>query len=584
MNTISFIRTAVCAVALAGSVVSYAQEAERLYITGAFIGWNAENPQEFDRDGSVYTTEVTFSSSNTFKISTKAGNWTVFDEGAMEAFNLRPGVWAPLTPGKSNIESPVDGAARITVDLDNMTIRVDGSGAPSVDVSGTLPVMYINTEGAQPVTSKETYLNGTYYLDPCGTDAEAIGTPEEPLALQIRGRGNYTWSGFDKKPYRLKLDKKAALCGMKKSKHFALLAHADDSRGFLRNATGFELSRRIGLEWTPADEPVEVVLNGDYIGLYFLTETIRVDEDRVNVIEQDDLATTDVDGGWLVEIDNYDSDPHVSINSGDGWTVNFTYKSPEVLSAEQESWLRTQVETIDRLVFDPDKSVARWADYVDMVSLARFYIVNEIVDNYESFHGSCYMYRQRGEGNKWHFGPVWDFGSALNYDKSDYIYEGREHHMTWIGEMCKYDDFARVYKEEWLKLLDTGGEQLDSFIDSFISRISKASECDLRRWPQYGNADIASRASAVKERLRGSVAWLKARWGTSGIDTTTAASGMVRVSCRPGILVVESTDSRTVSVADITGCVRTLELAPGINEFELPAGFYIVEGGHKVIL
>ena len=156
--------------------------------------------------------------------------------------------------------------------------------------------------------------------------------------------------------------------------------------------------------------------------------------------------------------------------------------------------------------------------------------------------------------------------------------------MTWIGEMCKYDDVARVYKEEWRKLLDTGGEQLDSFIDSFISRISKASECDLRRWPKYGNADIVSRASAVKERLRGSVAWLKARWGTSGIDTTTADSGMVRVSCRPGILVVESTESRTVSVADITGCVRTLELTPGINEFELPAGFYIVEGGHKVLL
>ena len=176
--------------------------------------------------------------------------------------------------------------------------------------SGTLPVLYIQTENKAPITSKDYYLNATYYLDAIGLEGyESIGSASAPLTMEIKGRGNYSWTGFDKKPYRIKLADKQPLLGMKKSKHFALLAHADDSndrKGFMRNAVGFELSRMIGMTYTPDARPLEVVLNGDYIGLYFLTEHIRVDKDRVNIVEQEDEETDNekITGGWLVEIDN----------------------------------------------------------------------------------------------------------------------------------------------------------------------------------------------------------------------------------------------------------------------------------------
>ena len=93
----------------------------------------------------------------------------------------------------------------------------------AIEPSGTLPVIYINTDGGVEITSKEEYVIGTYYLDPMeNADIKAIGTADAPLPLQIKGRGNYTWNAFDKKPYRLKLDSKAELLGMKKSKHFVL--------------------------------------------------------------------------------------------------------------------------------------------------------------------------------------------------------------------------------------------------------------------------------------------------------------------------------------------------------------------------
>ncbi|MDD6007519.1 MAG: hypothetical protein PUC21_09485, partial [Bacteroidales bacterium] len=108
-----------------------------------------------------------------------------------------------------------------------MLLLITIATAGAADWSGTLPVMYINTIGGMPITSKETYVKATYYVDALGIDGyKNVASASLPDTMQIRGRGNYTWTGFDKKPYRIKLDNKTALLGMNKSKHFVLLAHA----------------------------------------------------------------------------------------------------------------------------------------------------------------------------------------------------------------------------------------------------------------------------------------------------------------------------------------------------------------------
>ena len=299
-----------------------------------------------------------------------------------------------------------------------------------------------------PITSKEYYLNGTYYLDNLGIEGyKSIGSANEPLTLKIKGRGNYTFTGFDKKPYRLKLDAKAALLGMKKSKHFALLAHADDNLGFLRNTMGFELSRRGGLDFTPEQRPVEVVLNGEYIGLYFLTETIRVDSDRVKITEQADNISDpeEITGGWLVEIDNYWDADQITINEGNGELIRLTYKSPEVLSDAQSDYLKNLATAADRAIYANDKSSTEWENIIDIDSLATFYLIQEIMDNAESFHGSCYFHKHRGADTKIIFGPVWDFGNSYHRSTDKFIHQDPPYGQTWIAEIAKFPRFqARV--------------------------------------------------------------------------------------------------------------------------------------------
>ena len=412
--------------------------------------------------------------------------------------------------------------------------------------SGTLPVLYINTNSNAPILNKTDYVNAKYWLDPKGDESiNAIGSESAPLDLQIRGRGNYTWQSFDKKPYRLKLGKKQSLMGMAKSKHWALLAHADDNRAFLRNTVGFQLSRLARLPWTPGDKPLEVVLNGDYIGLYFLTETVRVDKDRVDVWDYDSayedymeahqgetLPWQDIynTGGWLIEFDNTVDDDQITFESVDPYVpdkrTRIKYESPsDFITSSQIDWLRGELTAIDRLIAKGDKEAMLWAEKIDLTNLARFFVVNQIVFNYESFHGSCKLSRQQGYDTKWNYGPVWDFGSAFQTYEPRFIFDYGPYSNHWIKGMYQYPGFVEEVKRVYATLMSTEYSTLDAYIDSFISKIRKAAACDKQRWPQYGNDNLDSRAAEVKEMLRKSVAYLDHEWlGQGDVEITPPLS------------------------------------------------------------
>lgn len=456
----------------------------------------------------------------------------------------------------------------------------------AVSPSGSLPAIYINTEGGAPVVSKDDYLKATYWLEPNGAEGiKAIGSKDAPEKLQIKGRGNYTWIGFDKKPYRLKLDSKAALLGMKKSKHFALLAHADDDLAFLRNTMGFELSRRLGMPWTPAQEPVEVVLNGDYIGLYFLTELIRVDKDRVDIVEQPDNITNpdSITGGWLVEIDNYDDPAQIKLTEGNGAIIRVTYKTPEELSAPQESWLKEQFTNMDRAIYSADKNSDEWTRYIDIDRLARFYLVQEIMDNAESFHGSCYMHRDLGPDQKWMFGPVWDFGNSFHRGQDKYIFTNSPFGQTWIGEIYKFPAFRDAVKKLWDKFQTEDESQLDEVAQEFATKITAAAKADLQRWPNYGCKDVADRKASFMRKIGRKLDWLRLQWGEAGINTPVADDASISIDGTGFIHFngIEPSQVRAFSVAGMN--VPLKQIDHNTLQLSAPKGIYIITAPGKSI-
>lgn len=446
-------------------------------------------------------------------------------------------------------------------------------------MSGTLPVMYIFTENNAEITSKEVYLNASYYLDANGVEGyESIGSADNMLVTKIKGRGNYTWTGFDKKPYRLKLDKKAALLGMKSNKHFALLAHADEKNGFLRNTLGFECSRLFGLDYTPAQEPLELFVNGQYRGIYFLTELIRIDKDRVNITEQEEEDTDpyNATGGWLLEIDNYDEDPSIQFRMIEkGYDMlKVTSKSPEVMSDVQYNYMYNYLYNTNKAIQDKGD----WEKYIDIESLVNLYLVYEVMGNHEGFHGSCYMHKERGVDTKLVFGPAWDFGSSLGWD--GHIYDRPLWGDTWIDDLAQFPQFQAKAGERWQAVRPVLYPRLRNLADSFIAQINSAAKCDCLKWPRYGNSDLEQKKADVLDYLNDRMQWLDTYWGT--VEAVESGSDAVAVSVYPNptsgyISVPSSVDVADAYVSDLNGrCVQRLDTSLRTWELNVERGTYLV--------
>lgn len=379
--------------------------------------------------------------------------------------------------------------------------------APSTPaVSGTLPVLYIETEGHEPIVSKDIYLNATYRLDPMGeTDITPLGSEADPLPMQIRGRGHSSWKS-PKKPYKIKLGKKAALMGMPENKHWALLKPSENT------VAGLQLGKLMDMGWTPAFRPVEVVLNGDYIGLYFITETIRIDKNRVNIYEQSDGETDPglIKGGWLVEVDNYRDECQITIPECSQWNLTLRYHSPEDLSAAQLQWLTDEFKAVNAAIYSDDKTSSEWEKHIDVESMARYFILQEVMDNPDGFHGSFYLHKDLGDNTRWIAGPIWDL-VCYNREKTDYTFRLKVHYgftPHWIGEIIQYDSFCREVGSIWNEIYPDRLAAIYGYIDEIMLPLDAAWRNDCERWNDDPTQTVRLRADRIKNALRRNMEWL----------------------------------------------------------------------------
>lgn len=386
----------------------------------------------------------------------------------------------------------------------------DKNGGPTAPeagepvVSGTLPVIYINTDGSRPIVSKEEYIEGKYWIDAMGVAGlESVASRSQPAGLQIRGRGHSSWKG-SKKPYKIKLDKKTALLGMPGNKHWALLKPSENT------IAGMQLGKLMGMAWTPSLQPVEVVLNDDYIGLYFLTETIRIDENRVNIYEQPDGETDPVKicGGWLVEVDNYSDDNQIHLPEGSR-SITIRYHSPEDLSQPQLDWLKAEFTAVNAAVYADDPTSTEWENYFDVESMARYFILQEVMDNPDGFHGSFYLHKDLGDGSRWVAGPAWDLVCYYR-DKTDYTFRMKAHYgftPHWIGRIIQRDSFCRAVAAVWQEVYPSRLNGIYDYLDATILPLDKAWRNDCTRWKEDPTQTAGLRASRLKNALRGNIRW-----------------------------------------------------------------------------
>lgn len=536
-----------------------------LYVRGEFNNWAAQEAFRMARSGDIYT--ITLPSLNgMFKIG---GNEWQYNYGAAKECTVDRASTFKVVQNGLNIQAV--NLSQVTLEVtfsrqddavapSYLRVSANGETAPEPpadfgEASGTLPILYINVFNEDGTLNNEVidynldhknyFKNAVYWLDvtPCPWMIEEygvknIGSKDEPMPLEIKARGNFTRTAFAKKPFKLKLGAKQSMLGLSKSKNFAILAHADDNYGYMRNYTGFNLGRRIELPWTPDQQPVEVVINGNYRGLYFLTESIRVEKNRVDIDELDDYATDPalVSGGYIVELDNYDETNQIRMaerSCVEGHNLDMlrvTFDTPEEYSDIQRRFITEQFTAMNDLIGTDNNQ--QWS-YLDMDDAARYYIVEEIVSNTEAYHGSTYLFRNRGEGQKWHFSPLWDFGNAFNGLTTDYFYNCDPFGNTWIPSMRANTMFNERVSTTWKWFMTNGFDGIYDEMTTLAGRLKEAAAADHRRWngikpdnaavTQYvcNNTDMEGRTRAAIQRISEKIEWLKTRNSFGDFSTGT---------------------------------------------------------------
>ena len=355
-----------------------------------------------------------------------------------------------------------------TGDVRQYTIQVKHSG---------LPVVYIHTMGAAAIPPKtedwlpETQL--TIYNTDCSINYS--GT------IGIRGRGNSTWK-YPKKPYALKLDSKAEILGMPKHKRWVLLANWLD-RTLLRNHVSFQIAKQTDLAWTPRGQFVEVVLNGEHIGNYYLCEHIKIDKNRVNI---DELDENEVDGGYMMEIDTY-YDEAFQFKSAKK-SFPYMFKDPDEVNESQFAFMQDFINNLEGALYEKTRfNTGEHMQYLDIESFADWWIALELTGNTEIKHPKS-TYVHKDKGGKLKAGPVWDF------DWKTF----RLNNQEWVSKSTLYYDalfedptFVATVKERWNKHLPRFRE-IPAFIQAEADKIRNSEEMNHQMWPvtQNTNEDI----------------------------------------------------------------------------------------------
>lgn len=355
--------------------------------------------------------------------------------------------------------------------------------------SGQIPVVRIVTNTGLDITDKETYVNATLTVE----DPDLLFGSEVNVsyATEIRGRGNSTW-GMPKKPYKMKLNKKARLLGMSENKHWVLLANYSD-KTLLRNAAAFEISKIVGMDWTPLWRPVEVYLNGEYQGLYMLTEHVRVDSERVEM-ETAGLSGDGLNGGYFVEIDERLGELHHFTLD---WKLEkdkslpqlpVCFVEPEIPTDDQKNYLRNYFQKAQDVLYDPGFAdpVKGYAAYLDVDSFIRYFIVEEITKDVDGdMRLSTFMWKPRD--GKLGFPCVWDFDITLGncdyIEKSPYYWHIRN--CIWFGQLFKDPAFVARTKEMWREIYPQL-PRVEGAIRKWAALSADARKRNFQKWPILG--------------------------------------------------------------------------------------------------
>lgn len=530
------------------------------------------------------------------------GTITVSLSGATAGQRIRYTVTAPTTAGAGGTEpgptspeytGPITISAssivRATVfAADNSArgnpatahyVRLATTGSARLDTfTSQLPLLVLDTHGTGPLIKDNierpawTY---TWSRPPTGNTAlTAAPTTVSAATTNVRGASS---ADFEKVSYRLRLNdplgagNPQALLGLPAFDNWVLIGPWKYDRTSLYNAFIYALSNRLG-RWAARTQFVEVFVNAnggdldmsDYVGIYVLTDALRVEEGRIDIASLDhgDVGERKITGGYLAKIDLPDADEYSFQlrRNFPGLPFALVVASPKAadLVSAQRDYIKNHLQAFDDSLFANFSGGWRnrtHLDFIDRPAWIDHHLLNVLAMNIDGLNRSAYFTKDR-EG-RLAAGPVWDFDRALGGGDvraaNPEVWSGRfEDGATdywsdgWWGVLALDPDFVQAWIDRWqsLRRTELATANLHALVDSLAAQIGPAAAArDAARWPASAPrfpGGWQGEIDNLKSWLARRVAWIDRQF--SAPPTVVAAGGNLTVTPAAGTQLAYTTD------------------------------------------
>ncbi|MGN0233838.1 MAG: CotH kinase family protein [Bacteroidaceae bacterium] len=365
------------------------------------------------------------------------------------------------------------------------------------------------------------------------------GTLIQEYPVLTRVRGNFS-ATHENKPYRIKfndgkshhmLHGSARDESPAKAKKWTLINNYGD-KTLIRNNVAYEVSRRVGMPFTPWCRCVDVILNGDYRGCYQLTDYVGLDKERINIAEMDDTCTDSVTitGGYLIEMNGYAAQDPVNFTSRHGNPVSVNDPDEKDIQPEQFNYIRNYFNAMEDRVFASSYTDVQtgYRRMLDLDTFLRYVLACEFNGNTDMIW-QVFMYKQRSD-SLIYTGPVWDNDLALDNDYN--VYPGNQR-QEWTYRVRTAGNWSalvsRVLSDPnamaqlqiiWAQLRRDSlftAQDMGDYVDSLRVLVDESQRLNFIRWPYltqqlhcnprvWGTWD--AEVDVVRDYVRGRVAWM----------------------------------------------------------------------------
>ncbi|MCL2259870.1 MAG: CotH kinase family protein [Fibromonadales bacterium] len=437
--------------------------------------------------------------------------------------------------------------------------------------------------------------------DPKGNNLTRSAQPDS-----IRLRGNST-ATVEKRPFRIKFDKKVSVFGKEAARSWVLLANHYDKTSTL-NAMAFSLGQRLGLAYTPTFQFVELYINNIYRGIYLFTEQIQVNPGRVDI---------DNKAGWLAEFDFHSpaSDECQNYFTTNRYNLTTFIKSPEDLpDSTGYRFVKNDLNSLVDSMYLNSFPENGYRNLIDLESFAKYVLIQQLMDNHDfnshsqsgGLPGSNFAYKDVGQ--RIHAGPLWDFDLSTgefngvmtytHFTKSNGQINPRHafYQRLWADTV-----FLVKFKKTWDKYKTVFTTEMPTFIDSLTGAIKTSATKNYQGCGSGATCSNANVTALTITQYNAEIDKLK-KWWTDrvkffgdelnkwNIDMSKDIQQQPPTLIKNGLELQAKGDVR-VDIYTIHGKLqKTVNFANGTYSIplnDLPKGMYIVKvsfGSEKRIL